>query len=180
MSNYNINITDGKGSEKVAAGSFLAVIDAPGFDNSSLLPIMVNLPNTSTTTNLTLSATGSLTIVFNETGDESGRGILNGTVIMTDETGETQYGRVVNINSNGEAVFEKVPFGDSENLYDLHFVQLSSDDSHRKHDGVFTVSMESSTKRHHVKNDLTIEQHFVVTSIDHENLPIKNAVLTLK
>ncbi len=180
MAEFNINITNGKGSAKIPAGSYLAVVDAPGFDNGSLLPIMVNLPNQSTTTALTISAKGTLTIIFNETGEESGQRIISGAVVMTDATGQTQYGSIVNINSNGEAVFENVPFGSIENGYELYFVQLSTDDNHRINQSAFSVVMEVSNKTHHVKNEALIEQHFTVQSVDYENMVLNNATLTLK
>lgn len=67
----------------------VSAIYAPGYDMSTLSPTTYNVKSGGDTGAFTISATGTLTITFNETGESGGTPITSGSVVMTDATGET-------------------------------------------------------------------------------------------
>ena len=115
---------------------------------TTLSPSTYTVSTSQQTGNFTISASGTLTIIFNETGLEGGTPITSGTVVMTDSTGTVQYGSEVQIDSNGTAIFNNVPYGSTQSAYTLYFKQLSSDDNHNIYQDVFAVGMggESQTE----------------------------------
>ena len=122
MANYNVTIINGKGSQTMKTGQYsVSAIYAPGYDMSSLSPKSYLATSSSLTGTFTISATGTLTLIFNETGEEGGTPITSGTVVMTDSTGTEQYGQPIEINSSGTAMFNNVPFGSEQSAYTLYF-----------------------------------------------------------
>ena len=112
MANYNVLITNGTGSQNMEVGTYTVTATyAPGYDLTTLAPTSYTVNPTTQDANFTVSASGTLTITFNETGAEGGTPISSGTVVMTDATGEIQYGSAVNIDENGVVTFNNVPYG---------------------------------------------------------------------
>ena len=179
MADYNVTIINGKGSQTMQTGEYdVSAIYAPGYDMTTLSPTSYTATSTTTTGAFTISATGTLTIIFNETGEAGGTPITSGTVVMTDSTGETQYGPVVDINSDGEAVFNNVPFGSEQAAYTLYFKQLTSDENHNIYENVFAVGMGAETQTEYILNTLkSVLQNFTLTDANYPNLPVYNAVL---
>ena len=100
MANYNVTIINGSGSQTMETGEYtVSAIYAPGYDMSTIAPATYPATSTSSTGEFTISASGTLSIIFNETGQEGGNPINFGSVVMTNSTGETQYGEVVKIDS---------------------------------------------------------------------------------
>ena len=177
MANYNVQITNGSGSEKMLSGSYSVTVSANGYDATTLSPTSYTATAAGGTGNFTVSANGVLTVVFNETGEQGGTPITSGSVVMTDSTGETEYGSPVTVNSNGEAVFNNVPYN-LDNPYQLHFKQLSSDSDHAPYSGVFTVGMGTETQTEYVVNEPLNSQTFTLTDANYSGLPVANATLT--
>lgn len=179
MADYNVTIIDGKGSETMNMGEYtVSAIYAPGYDMSTLSPTTYNVETGGETGAFTLSATGTLTITFNETGEEGGTPITSGSVVMTDSTGETQYGAVVEVDSNGTATFNNVPYGSEQSAYTLYFKQLTSDENHNIYDEVFAVGMGMQNQQEYVINTpKAVLQNFTLTDANYINLPVYNATL---
>ena len=179
MADYNVTIINGTGSQTMSTGEYtVSAIYAPGYDMSSLAPTSFAATSTTATGAFTIGATGTLTIVFNETGAEGGTPITSGTVVMTDSTGATQYGDVVQIDSNGTATFNNVPYGSEQSAYTLYFKQLTSDENHNIYENVFAVGMGNQTQTEYVLNTLkSVLQNFTLTDANYPNLPVYNAVL---
>ena len=179
MADYNVTIINGNGSQSMNIGEYdVSAVYAPGYDMDSLSPTTFSATSTGETGEFTIGATGTLTITFNETGAEGGTPITSGTVVMTDPTGEKQYGAVVEIDSNGTAVFNNVPFGSEQAGYSLYFKQLSSDKNHNAYENVFVVGMGAQTQQEYVLNTLkAVLQNFTLTDANYAGLPVNNAGL---
>ena len=179
MVEYNVSIINGEGSQTMNVGNYsVSAIYAPGYDMSTLTPTTYTSTSSTETSNFSISANGILTVIFNETGAVGGTPITSGTVVMTDATGSVQYGDVVEIDSNGTAVFNNVPYGSTQSGYTLYFKQLSTDGNHNIYENVFTVGMGEQTQTEYILNTLkSVLQNFTLTDENYPNLPIYNAVL---
>ena len=179
MANYDVLIIDGTGSQSMELGTYsVSATYAPGYDLTTLEPTTYTVSSANQTGAFTLSASGTLTITFNETGAAGGVPITSGSVVMTDSTGETQYGPVVEIDENGVAIFENVPYGSPQSAYTLYFKQLTSDENHNIYPEVFAVGMGGQTQSEYILNTpKSVEQNFTLTDASYTGLPIKNANL---
>lgn len=179
MANYNVTIANGTGTQTMNAGTYtVSASYAPGYDMSTLAPTTFTAGLTPATGAFTLSATGTLTITFNETGEAGGIPVTSGSVVMTDATGETEYGTAVQIDSTGTATFNNVPYGSPEAAYTLYFKQLTTDENHNIYAGVFVVGMGASTQQEYVVNTpKSALQNFTLTDAIYTNLPVYNATL---
>jgi len=179
MANYDVLITNGVGSKNMELGTYtVSATYAPGYDMTTLEPTSYTVTSSGQTGAFTLAATGTLTITFNETGAAGGTPITSGTVVMTDSTGETQYGPVVEIDGNGVATFEHVPYGSAQSAYTLYFKQLTSDENHNVYPEVFAVGMGDETQAEYVINTpKSVEQNFTLTDANYTGMPIDTANL---
>ena len=178
MSNYNVTITNGTGSQTMKAGVYtVTATNATGYDVTSLQPTTFTATDVAGTGAFTLSATGTLTFVVNETGAQGGAPITSGTIVMTDSTGNTQYGNAVNINASGEAVFNNVPYGTTETPFTLYFKQLTTDENHNVYDGIITVGMGGLSQTEYIENTPIATQTINLTDANYSGLPIANATL---
>ena len=179
MSNYNVTIINGTGSQTMETGNYsVSAVYAPGYDMETLTPTSFTASSTSTTGAFTICASGTLTITFNETGAVGGIPITSGTVVMTDSTGTKEYGSPVGIDSNGTAVFNNVPYGSAQSAYSLYFKQLTSDENHNVFEDVFVVGMGDKTQQEYVLNTLKSSlQNFTLTDANYPELPVYNANL---
>ena len=178
MANYNVTITNGQGSEAMKAGTYdVVATSANGYEPTSLLPTTFTATSEAGTQTFTLSANGTLTFVVNETGASGGTPVTSGTIVMTNSTGDVEYGTPVTIGATGEAVFDNVPYGSGAEPYTLYFKQLTTDDNHNIYEGVITVSMTSQTQTEYVQNTAIATQTFTVTDANYNGLPVENATL---
>ncbi len=177
MANYNVQITNGSGSENMKKGSYSVTVSAAGYDATSLSPTSYTATESAGSGSFTVSADGVLTIVFNETGAQGGTPITSGSVVMTDSTGATEYGSAVTVSATGEAVFNNVPYVTGTG-YQLYFVQKSTDADHNLYEGVISVSMEDATQTAYVLNSPIAAQAFTLTDANYAGLPVADATLT--
>ncbi len=171
MANYNVTITNGTGSQTMQRGTYTVTATANGYDTSTLTPTTFTATDTAGSENFTLTANGTLTLNVNETGVAGGTPITSGTIIMTDSTGNTEYGQAVTIDTNGNAVFNNVPYGTTGNPYTLYFKQLTTADGYNVYDGVITVEMTAQTQTEYVQNTAAAVQTFNLTDSTY-GLPI--------
>ena len=177
MANYNVTITNGTGSESMKSGNYAVTVQANGYEATTLSPATYTAGTSAGSGAFTLSANGTLTLVFNETGASGGTAVTSGSVVMTDSTGATEYGSAVTINATGEAVFDNVPYN-GDTPYVLYFVQKSTDDGHNPYVGVITVNMDTQQQTQYVVNAPIAEQTFTLTDANYSGLPITAATLT--
>ena len=175
MANYNVQITNGVGSAAMKSGTYNVTASANGYDASTLSPSTYTATAAAGSGAFTLSADGALTLIFNETGAEGGTPITSGSVVMTDSSGQTQYGSPVSINENGIAIFNNVPYN-LDNPYQLYFKQLASDDNHNPYPDVLTVGMGSDAQTEYIINSPIAEQSFTLTDANY-GFPIAQATL---
>ena len=182
MADYNVTIINGNGSQTMEAGEYsVSAIYAPGYDMETLSPTSFTATSSTETGAFTISASGTLIIIFNETGAEGGTPITSGSVVMTDSTGTEEYGSVVEIDSNGTATFNNVPYGSTQAAYTLYFKQLTSDENHNIYPNVFAVGMGEQNQTEYVLNTLkSVLQNFTLTDANYPNLPVYNAVLNFE
>lgn len=177
MANYNVQITNGQGSENMKKGTYSVSVSANGYEATTLSPTTFTATESAGSGSFTLSADGVLTLIFNETGASGGTPITGGSVVMTDSTGATEYGSAVNIDATGQAVFNNVPYS-SGTPYVLYFVQKATDDDHNVYEGVITVNMASAAQTEYVLNSPIAAQSFTLTDANYAGLPVAGATLT--
>ena len=178
MANYDVTITNGQGSANMKAGTYtVSAIEANGYDVTSLSPTTDTATGEVGSGSFTLSANGVLTFNVNETGAQGGTPITSGSIVMTDVTGNEQYGSPVTISATGDAVFDNVPYGDAGTPYTLYFRQLETDENHNIFDGVITVSMTSQDQTEYIQNTLIAEQTVTISDANYAGLPVQNATL---
>ncbi len=171
MPNYNVNITNGTGSQRMQRGTYTVSATADGYDVSTLEPKTYTATDSAGSQAFTLSANGTLTFIVNDTGAAGGTPITSGTIVMTDATGTTEYGQPVNISATGEAVFENVPYGTAAEPFQLYFKQLTTDENFNIFEGVISVQMTAQEQTEYIQNTPTAEQTFTLTDANY-NLPI--------
>ena len=177
MANYNVQITNGSGSQAMKRGNYSVTVTANGYDATSLSPETYAVSDAEGTGTFTVSANGVLTLVFNETGAAGGTPVTAGSVVMTDSTGNTEYGSPVTITAQGEAVFNNVPYS-SASPYALYFKQTASDDTHNPIETVISVSMSEASETQYVLNSPIAVQTFSISDVNYSGLPIADATLT--
>ena len=175
MANYNVQITNGSGSESMKSGNYTVTVNATGYESTTLSPTSFTATESTGTGNFTVSANGVLTLVFNETGAQGGTAVTSGSVVMTDSTGQTEYGSEITIDASGQAVFNNVPY--DANGYNLYFVQKSTDADHNVYSGVISVSMTSASQTEYVINSPIALQSFTLTDANYSGLPVASATL---
>ncbi len=171
MANYNVTITDGKGTQAMQAGTYDVTATAAGYDVSTLTPKTFTATTSPATQAFTLSANGTLTFIVNDTGAAGGTPIAGGTIMMTDETGAEEYGQPVTVGADGTAIFDNVPYGTTADPFTLYFKQLSAGDGYNPVEGVITVSMTEQTQTEYIQNTAAAEQTFTLTDANY-GMPI--------
>ncbi len=171
MANYNVNITNGTGSQAMQKGTYTVSATANGYDESTLSPTTFTATESEGSQAFTLSANGTLTINVNETGASGGAPITSGSIVMTNQDGTTEYGQPITISANGDAVFANVPYGSAGSPFTLYFKQLSTDDNHNIFDGIITVDMTSESQTEYVQNTAIAIQTFTLTDANY-GMPI--------
>ncbi len=160
MADYNVIITNGKGTEALKKGTYNVTAVVNGYDTSTLEPKTFNATDIAGSQIFTLVANGTLTFNVNETGLEGGTPVTSGSVVMTDNTGAVEYGTPKEIGTTGDVVFNNVPFGTGDAPYVLYFKQLTTDDNHNIYEQVIEVQMTEENQVAYIKNDLIAEQTF--------------------
>ncbi len=160
MANYNVVITNGNGSQRMQKGTYSVSAVVEGYDASTLDPKAFTVASDALTQVFTLAGTGTLTFNVNETGAAGGTPVTGGTIVMTDSTGNIEYGSPVTINATGEAVFNNVPYSETGNSVVLYFKQLTTDDNHNIYDGIIEVTMTEANQTEYIQNTLAGLQSF--------------------
>ena len=172
-----INITDGQGTESVINGSYTVTATSTGYDSTTINPSSVNIVEGTNTYQFTIAATGTLTLHVTEDGTTTGTPIVGATFIRTDSTGNT-YGSAITTDSNGDAVFNNVPF-DATSAPTIYYKQTASDGDHEFVNTVQSTTLTTSTETIEIQNAPGATRTISLTDANYSNLPIGNATLTL-
>lgn len=170
-------ITNGVGQAELINGTYSVTSNTNGYDNSSIDPSSLNIVEGTNTYNLTISATGTLTLHVTEDGTAGGTPIVGATFVRTDSNGN-EYGSVITTDASGNAVFSNVPFAAS-NAPLVYYKQIASDGDHEFNDEVQNTSLTTSTSTIQITNTPGDERTINLTDANYANLPIESATLTL-
>ena len=172
---YNINITSGTGSEAVLNGSYSVTSNTTGYDDASILPVSLDVVSGTNSYAFTIAATGTLTLHVTEDGTASGTPIVGATFARTDASG-TVYGSAITTDSNGDAVFNNVPF-DSTNAPLIYYKQTASDGEHEFDNTVQSTTMTTSTSTVEIENAVPATRTFTLTDANYTNLPLDGEII---
>ena len=167
-----ININNGTGTGELINGTYTVTADVTGYDNTSINPSSVTVEAGTNTYAFTISATGTLTLHVTEDGTTTGTPIVGATFIRTDSTG-TEYGTAITTDSNGDAVFNNVPF-DSTNAPLIYYKQTASDGDHEFDQTVQNTTLTTSTATVEITNQPGATRTINLTDSNYSNLPIES------
>lgn len=171
-----VNITNGTGTIDLINGTYTATAEVNGYDNSSLNPSSVTVSEGTNSYAFTIGATGTLTLHVTDNGTSSGTPIIGATFIRSDSTGN-EYGGIITTDTNGDAVFNNVPYGTNAPL--VYYKQLSSDGDHEFNNTVQNVSLTVSTLTEEIENPIGATRTINLTDANYQNLPIDSGTLNL-
>ncbi len=172
-----INITNGEGSEQLINGSYTVAANVPGYENTSIDPSTLDVVAGTNTYNLTIAATGTLTLHVTEDGTEKGTPIVGATFIRTDSDGN-EYGTPITSDTSGNAVFNNVPFAE-KNAPTIYFKQTASDGDHEFNNTVQNTTLTQNTGTVEITNEPGALRTINLTDLNYANLPIASGQLTL-
>lgn len=169
-----IVITNGSGTSNLINDTYSVTSSVTGYDNTSINPSSINVVEGTNTYAFTISATGTLTLHVTEDGTQSGTPIVGATFVRTDSSGNT-YGSAITSDTNGDAVFNNVPF-DSTNAPTIYFKQTASDGDHEFSDQVQNTTMTTSTSTVEIQNTIGALRTISLTDANYENLPLDGSL----
>ena len=171
-----ITITNGSGTGSLINDSYTVSANVVGYDNSSIDPSSLNVVSGTDSYSFTISATGSLTLHVSEDGTSSGTPVVGATFVRCDSSG-TEYGSTITTDSNGDAVFNNVPFADS-GAPTIYYKQTASDGEHEFDSSVQSTTMTTSTSTLEIQNSVGATRTITLMDSNYSNLPIGTATLT--
>lgn len=172
-----VNITNGSGTAELINDTYAVSASVTGYDNTTINPDSVTVVDGTNSYAFTISATGTLTLHVTEDGTSSGTPVVGATFYRTDSTG-TEYGSAITTDSNGDAVFNNVPFA-AENAPVIYYKQTASDGNHEFDSSVNNTTLTTSTNTLQVQNPVGATRTITLTDSNYSNLPIDSATLTL-
>ena len=172
-----INITNGVGTEQIINGDYTVEANVNGYNNSSINPSNVNIIEGTNSYAFTIAATGTLTLHVTEDGTVSGTPVVGATFSRVDSTG-TEYGTPITTDTNGDAIFNNVPFS-STNAPLVYYKQLNSDGNHEFDGTVKSTTLTTDTETIEIQNTLGATRTINLTDANYTNLPIDSGTITL-
>lgn len=172
-----VTITNGTGTSELINDTYTVTAEVTGYENTSINPSSVTIEEGTNTYAFTISSTGTLTLHVTEDGTSTGTPIVGATFVRTDSTG-TEYGSVITTDTNGDAVFDNVPFAAS-GAPTIYFKQTASDGDHEFSDAVQNTTMTTSTETVEIQNTVGATRTISLTDSNYQNLPIESGSLTL-
>lgn len=173
---YDISITNGTGTEKVANSTYSATGNFAGFDNSTLNPKSFTVRAGVTVYNLTIAAAGTLNIHVTEEGNPDGKPVEGATFIRCDETGTTTYGNPVTSDANGIAAMQYLPYGSGQTVY---FKQTATAQDHEYDSAVRQFTLVNQTETDEVPNPALTQRVFNITDRHYNGAAVPSGTLTL-
>ena len=169
-----VTITNGVGTSNLINDTYSVTAAVTGYDNSSINPSSVTIEEGTNTYAFTISSTGTLTLHVSEDGTSSGTPIVGATFIRTDSSGN-EYGTAITSDASGNAVFNNVPF-DQTNAPTIYFKQTASDGDHEFSSAVQSTTMTTSTETLEIQNTIGALRTINLTDANYANLPIDGSL----
>ncbi|MCR5787768.1 MAG: hypothetical protein K6G37_01620 [Bacilli bacterium] len=170
-------ITNGVGTLDLINGTYSVTANVNGYDNTSVDPSSLTITDGVNSYDITISATGVLTLHVSEDGTSSGTPVVGATFVRTDASGN-EYGSAITSDSNGDAVFNNVPYSQTDAPV-IYYKQTASDGNHEFDSTVQNTTLTTSTSTVEVENLLGATRTINLTDANYQNLPIGSATLTL-
>lgn len=172
-----INIVNGTGTAQLINDDYQVTANVNGYDNTSIDPSSVTVDASTNTYSFTISATGTLTLHVTDDGTSSGNPIVGATFVRCDNTG-LEYGSPITSDAQGDAVFNNVPFSDS-NAPVIYYKQTASDGDHEFDNTLQNTTMTTSTSTIEVENVVGATRTINLVDENYQNLAIASGTLTL-
>ena len=172
-----VNIVNGTGTSELINDTYTVTANVVGYDNTSINPNSVEIVEGTNNYAFTIGATGTLTLHVTEDGTSTGTPIVGATFYRTDSTG-VEYGSVITTDSNGDAVFNNVPFAETDAPV-IYYKQTASDGDHEFDNTVKNTTMTTSTSTIEIQNVVGATRTITLTDTNYANLPIDSGSLTL-
>lgn len=172
-----ININNGTGTGQLINDTYAVTAAVTGYENTSINPASISVVEGTNTYAFTISATGTLTLHVTDDGTTTGTPIVGATFYRTDSTG-VEYGSIITTDSNGDAVFNNVPF-DATNAPTIYYKQTASDGNHEFNTAVQSTTMTTSTSTLEIQNAPGATRTINLTDANYSNLPIDSGTITL-
>lgn len=169
-----VTITNGTGTAELINDTYAVTANVTGYDNSSIAPSSVTVVNGTNNYAFTISATGTLTLHVTEDGTTTGTPIVGATFIRTDSTG-TEYGTQITTDSNGDAVFNNVPYAATD-APTIYFKQTASDGNHEFDTTVQNTTLTTSTETIQITNQPGATRTITLTDENYNDLPITGSL----
>ena len=169
-----INITNGVGTDNLINGSYTVEANVVGYDNTSINPNNIEVIEGTNTYNFTISATGSLTLHVTDDGTSTGSPIVGATFVRTDSEGNT-YGNTITTDSNGDAIFEYVPYAATD-APTVYFKQTASDPEHEFDASVQSTTLTTSTETLQIENTIGALRTINLVDANYEGLPLSGSL----
>ena len=172
-----INIVNGTGSSDLINGNYSVTSSVNGYDDSTINPSSVTIESGVNSYAFTISADGTLTLHVTEEGTASGTPIVGATFYRTDSAG-TEYGSVITTDTNGDAVFNNVPYAATDAPL-IYYKQTASDGDHEFDNTVQSTSLTTSTSTVEIQNASGATRTITLTDSNYSNLPVSSGSITL-
>ena len=137
-----INITNGTGTGELINDSYTVTANVVGYDNTTINPSSVDVVAGTDQYAFTIAANGTLTLHVTDNGTASGNPIVGATFVRVDSAG-TEYGNQITTNDSGDAVFENVPFAETDAPL-IYYKQTASDGDHEFSTDIQSTSMTTN------------------------------------
>lgn len=173
----SVIITNGSGSEELINGTYTVTASVAGYDNTTITPSSLTVVDGTNSYAFTIAADGTLTLHVTEEGTSTGTPIVGATFVRTDSNG-VEYGSPITSDSNGDAVFNNVPF-DSTDAPTIYFKQTASDGDHEFDSSIQSTTLTEETQTLEIQNANGALRTLTLTDANYENLPIESGTLTL-
>ena len=169
-----VDITNGTGTVELINDTYTVTADVPGYDNSTIDPSSITVDEGTNTYAFTISSTGTLTLHVTDTGTTSGTPIVGATFIRTDSEGN-EYGTVITTDEHGNTVLNNVPY-DTTNAPLIYYKQTASDGDHEFDSTVQSTSLTTQTATVEIINQPGATRTINLTDANYENLPVDGSL----
>lgn len=173
-----IPITNGVGSVELVNGTYTVSSLTTGYDNTSILPAEVEVVEGTDTYSFTIAATGTLTLHVSDDGTDVGIPVVGAKFKRCDAEG-TEYGDEITSDSDGNAVFNNVPYSEGETVPVVYYKQTASDLSHDFDSSLKDTTLTAETATIEVENTPATERNFNFTDANYSGLPIADGQIIL-
>ena len=173
-----VTITNGTGTIDIINGTYSVTATVNGYNNTSISPATIDITAGTNNYAFTIGATGTLTLHVTEDGTASGTPVVGATFMRTDGAGTT-YGNEITTDALGNAVFDNVPFADT-NAPTIYYKQTASDGNHEFSTNIQSIVLNALTTTIEIANPLGAQRTIELTDNYYSGLPIESGTISLE